>query len=116
MLSLGHIGNSVSDVLKEIDNSKKIGHYNIRFVKPLDENMLEIILNEYEHIITIEDGSKIGGMGSAVLEFANRLGSNKKIKIFGIDDTFIEHGTVEELQALCHIDVLSLKNYINELY
>ena len=116
VLSLGHIGNSVSDVLKEIDNSKKIGHYNIRFVKPLDENMLEIILNEYEHIITIEDGSKIGGMGSAVLEFANRLGSNKKIKIFGIDDTFIEHGTVEELQALCHIDVLSLKNYINELY
>ncbi len=116
VLSLGHIGNSVSELLKDFDSSKKIGHYNIRFVKPLDEKMLEMILKEYEHIITIEDGSKIGGMGSAVLEFANRLGSNKKIKIFGIDDTFIEHGTVEELQALCHIDVLSLKNYINELY
>ncbi|MET7028949.1 1-deoxy-D-xylulose-5-phosphate synthase [Sediminicola luteus] len=116
VLSLGHIGNSVSELLKDFDSSKKIGHYNIRFVKPLDEKMLEMILKEYEHIITIEDGSKIGGMGSAVLEFANRLGSNKKIKIFGIDDTFIEHGTVEELQAMCHIDVLSLKNYINELY
>ncbi len=116
VLSLGHIGNSVSELLKEIDSSRKIGHYNIGFVKPLDENMLEMILKEYEHIITIEDGSKIGGMGSAVLEFANRVGSNKKIKIFGIDDTFIEHGTVEELQALCNIDVLSLKNYINELY
>ncbi len=116
VLSLGHIGNSVSELLKEIDSSRKIGHYNIGFVKPLYENMLEMILKEYEHIITIEDGSKIGGMGSAVLEFANRVGSNKKIKIFGIDDTFIEHGTVEELQALCKIDVLSLKNYINELY
>ncbi|MGY8913883.1 MAG: 1-deoxy-D-xylulose-5-phosphate synthase [Flavobacteriales bacterium] len=116
VLSLGHIGNSVSELLKEIDSSKNIGHYNIGFVKPLDENMLEMIFKKYEHVITIEDGSKIGGMGSAVLELANRLGFNKKIKIFGIDDTFIEHGTVEELQALCNIDVLSLKNYINELY
>ena len=116
VLSLGHIGNNVRELLKEIDSSKKIGHYNIGFVKPLDEVMLKMILEKYEHIITIEDGSKIGGMGSAVLEFANRSGSNKKIKIFGIDDNFIEHGTVEELQALCNIDVLSLKNYINELY
>lgn len=116
VLSLGHIGNSVGEILKEFDNIHEIGHYDMRFVKPLDEKMLEMILGNYEHIITIEDGSKIGGMGSAVLEFANRLGSNKKIKIFGIDDAFIEHGTVEELQELCNIDVLSLKNYINDLY
>ncbi|MEB8346455.1 1-deoxy-D-xylulose-5-phosphate synthase [Flavobacteriaceae bacterium KMM 6898] len=115
VLSLGHIGNSVRELLKEFKGTKKIGHYNMRFVKPMDEKMLEMVLNNYEHIITIEDGSKIGGMGSAVLEFANRIGSEKKIKIFGIDDTFIEHGTVEELQALCNIDVSSLKNYINEI-
>ncbi|ALM08297.1 1-deoxy-D-xylulose-5-phosphate synthase [Sediminicola sp. YIK13] len=116
VLSLGHIGNNVSELLKEIDSSKKIGHYNIGFVKPLDDVMLKMILEKYEHIITIEDGSKIGGMGSAVLEFANRIGSHKKIKIFGIDDSFIEHGTLEELQALCNVDVLSLKKYINEIY
>ncbi|MEB8328068.1 1-deoxy-D-xylulose-5-phosphate synthase [Flavobacteriaceae bacterium KMM 6897] len=115
VLSLGHIGNSVRELLKEFKGTKKIGHYNMRFVKPMDEKMLEMVLNNYEHIITIEDGSKIGGMGSAVLEFANRIGSEKKIKIFGIDDTFIEHGTVEELQVLCNIDVSSLKNYINEI-
>ncbi|MET6989701.1 1-deoxy-D-xylulose-5-phosphate synthase [Sediminicola arcticus] len=116
VLSLGHIGNSIKELLKDVDSSRKIGHYNMRFVKPLDEKMVEMILENYEHIITIEDGSKIGGMGSAVLEFSNLIGSNKKIKIFGIDDTFIEHGTVDELQALCNIDVLSLKNYIHELY
>lgn len=116
VLSLGHIGNGVAELLKEFDNLQEIGHYNMRFVKPLDEKMLEMILGNYEHIITIEDGSKIGGMGSAVLEFANHLGSNKKIKIFGINDAFIEHGTLEELQALCNIDVLSLKKYINDLY
>ncbi|MFT4830648.1 MAG: 1-deoxy-D-xylulose-5-phosphate synthase [Psychroserpens sp.] len=115
VLSLGHIGNSVSELLLEFNGSKKIGHYNMRFVKPMDEKMLETVFINYEHIITIEDGSKIGGMGSAVLEFANRIGSEKKIKIFGVDDTFIEHGSVEELQALCNIDVLSLKNYINEI-
>lgn len=115
VLSLGHIGNNVSNLLKELNGAKKIGHYNMRFVKPLDEKMLEKVLNDYEHIITIEDGSKIGGMGSAVLEFANQIGSEKKIKIFGIDDKFIEHGTVEELQDLCQIDVLSLKNYIDEI-
>ena len=116
VLSLGHIGNGVSELLMDIDTNREIGHYNMGFVKPLDEKMTEMILEKYEHIITIEDGSKIGGMGSAVLEFANRLGSKKMIKIFGIDDAFIEHGTVEELQALCNIDVLSLKKYINEIY
>lgn len=116
VLSLGHIGNSVGELLKEFDTPEKIGHYNMRFVKPLDEKMLAKIFDEYEHIVTIEDGSKIGGMGSAILEYANKIGSNKKIKIFGIDDAFIEHGTVEELQALCNIDVLSLKNYIDEIY
>ncbi len=116
VLSLGHIGNSMGELLKEFDTPEKIGHYNMRFVKPLDEKMLARVFNEYEYIVTIEDGSKIGGMGSAVLEYANKIGSNKKIKIFGIDDAFIEHGTVEELQALCYIDVLSLKKYIDEIY
>jgi 1-deoxy-D-xylulose-5-phosphate synthase len=71
VLSLGHIGNSIKELLKDVDSSRKIGHYNMRFVKPLDEKMVEMILENYEHIITIEDGSKIGGMGSAVLEFSN---------------------------------------------
>ncbi len=93
----------------------KIGHYNMRFVKPLDEKLLRSIFETYEHIVTIEDGCKIGGFGSAVLEFGNTLNNLLSISIFGIDDVFIEHGTVEQLHKMAHIDVLSIKKHIIEL-
>ncbi|SHI36108.1 1-deoxy-D-xylulose-5-phosphate synthase [Arenibacter nanhaiticus] len=115
VLSIGHIGNMVTQLLEARKDASKIGHYNMRFIKPLDAKMLTSILETYTHIITIEDGCKAGGFGSAVLEFSNEIGIRKPIKIFGIEDLFIEHGTVEELQSLTEIDMLSLNNYINSI-
>ncbi len=115
VLTIGHIGNTVIDLIKELDHSGTIGHYNMRFVKPLDTERLQYIFETYEQIITVEDGCKIGGFGSAVLEFANTMGYRKPIEIFGVDDVFLEHGTVEELHKIAQIDSISIKNYINNI-
>ncbi len=113
VLSIGHIGNRITELLEEMDHPEEIGHYNMRFVKPLDRDQLHKVFQTYEHIITIEDGCKLGGFGSAVLEFANEMVYYKPIKVFAIDDVFIEHGTVEELHRVAEIDLVSVKNYIN---
>ena len=115
VLSIGHIGNMVSDLLKDLNERDQIGHYNMRFVKPLDTLMLHKIFSTYESVITIEDGCKMGGFGSAILEYANEIHSFVPIKIFGIEDVFIEQGTVEELHKISKIDISTLKNYINNL-
>lgn len=115
VLSIGHIGNMVSDLLKDVNERDQIGHYNMRFVKPLDTLMLKKIFSTYESVITIEDGCKMGGFGSAILEYANEIHSFVPIKIFGIEDVFIEQGTVEELHKISKIDISTLKNYINNL-
>ncbi|MCK0190492.1 1-deoxy-D-xylulose-5-phosphate synthase [Arenibacter sp. F20364] len=115
VLSIGHIGNMVKDLLKDVDDRGQIGHYNMRFVKPLDKMMLHKVFSTYENVITIEDGCKIGGFGSAILEYANEIHSFVPLKIFGIEDAFIEQGTVEELHKIAKIDISTLKNYINNL-
>lgn len=115
ILSIGHIGNMISEILEEIKNLEEIGHYNMCFIKPLDKNALEKIFKTYTHIITIENGCKTGGFGSAILEYANTTNYKQNIKIFGINDTFIEHGTTNELQQIAGIDKLTIKNYINHL-
>ena len=115
ILSIGPIGNSILKIISELNNPKEIGHYNMRFIKPLDKNLLKVIFNTYEHIITIEDGCKIGGFGSAILEFANEKGFYKNIKIFGIDDVFISHGTTKELYEIAQINPLSIKRHINAI-
>lgn len=112
VLSIGHIGNVVSEVIDEIDEKEKIGHYDMGFVKPLDKKQLQKILQQYQHILTIEDGCKSGGFGSAVLEFANEIGHAHKLVILGIDDVFLDHGTVEELQGLAKIDASAIKNQL----
>lgn len=112
ILSVGHIGNIVKEVISELDNDARIGHYDMRFVKPLDQSCLKNVFDRYDYIITIEDGCKIGGFGSAVLEFSNDLGYKKRIKIFGVDDIFLDHGSVEELHELAKIDKASIKNYL----
>jgi 1-deoxy-D-xylulose-5-phosphate synthase len=112
MLSVGHIGNAVQEVISELENNEDIGHYNMRFVKPLDLNCLKTIFDRYDYIITIEDGCKIGGFGSAVLEFSNDIGYNKPIQIFAVDDIFLEHGSIKELHVLAKIDKASIKNYV----
>ena len=115
ILSIGHIGNTVSEVIGRLPKKDDIGHYNMRFIKPLDQKMLKSIFKKYSHIITIEDGCKMGGFGSAILEFANSMGYSNKITVLGISDSFLEHGTTEELQQIAKIDALSIKNHINTI-
>lgn len=113
VLTIGHIGNMVSQLIAEHIDGDKIGHYNMRFIKPLDSEMLNYIFANYMLVITVEDGCAKGGFGSAILEYANDIRSTIPIKIFGIDDIFIGHGTVEELQNTAKIDSSALRDYIN---
>lgn len=118
VLSNGTIGNNVNLALAEIENPDAIAHYDFAFVKPLDENLLHEIFKKFKNIITIEDGTIIGGFGSEILEFAAQNNYHLNIKTLGIPDEFIEQGTINQLQQLCGIDVKTLKSlflsYINK--
>jgi len=109
VLSNGTIGNNVTLALAKIKNQEKIAHYDFPFVKPLDTKLLHEIFESFENIITIEDGTIIGGFGCSILEFAAENDYHNNIKLFGIPDEFIEQGTVEELQQYCKIDVKTLE-------
>ncbi len=115
VLSNGTIGNNVTLALEQITNENKIAHYDFPFVKPLDENALHTIFKTFSTVITIEDGTVVGGFGSAVTEFAAANHYTSNITILGIPDEFIEHGTVNELQQFCKIDVKSLTELFSNL-
>ncbi len=114
VLSLGHIGNEVQKAIANISKADTIAHYDMRFVKPLDLNMIKSIFENFEYVITIEDGCKIGGFGSAVLDQANALNYQGTIKVLGIDDTFVQQGTVEELYDICGLDAEAIKTYLEQ--
>ncbi|HZH86046.1 MAG TPA: 1-deoxy-D-xylulose-5-phosphate synthase [Brumimicrobium sp.] len=100
ILSIGHPGNFAQDAIKELkEMGASVAHYDMRFVKPLDENLLHEIFSKFDKIITIEDGCVMGGMGSAILEFMADQGYSSKVKRLGIPDEYIHHGTQEELYA-----------------
>lgn len=116
VLSVGPIGNMISEQYSNITKPDLVGHYNMRFVKPLDGALLRTIFNNYDHIITIEEGSIMGGFGEAVVAFANENKLLKNpIKLFGIPDVFIDHGTTEEQYQMAKIDQQSVLEYINNL-
>jgi 1-deoxy-D-xylulose-5-phosphate synthase len=114
VLSTGFIGNNVSLAFENLKNSETCAHYDFGFVKPLDEKFLHEIFTSFEKIITIEDGTIKGGFGSAIIEFASENNYKNRIKTLGIPDTFIEHGTVAELQKICKIDPKSIAEIINQ--
>jgi 1-deoxy-D-xylulose-5-phosphate synthase len=107
---------TIEDVIISLDQKDAIGHYDMRFVKPLDENLLHHIFKTYEAIITIEDGTIIGGFGSSILAFANTNNYKQNIRTLGIKDQFVEHGTTAQLMQLEHLDSLSIKKEIEELF
>jgi len=109
VLSTGSIGNNVILALNNLENPDAIAHYDFAFVKPLDEPLLHEILQTFDTVISVEDGSIKGGFGSAVAEFAVQHQYGAAVQILGIPDVFIEHGTIAELQLLCQIDVDSLQ-------
>ena len=115
VLSYGHVGNTVTEVLDALGNPTTIGHYDMRFAKPLDEKALHTIFRDYNVILTIEDGCKKGGFGSAILEFANLHSYENRIEILGLPDVFMEQGTIEELHHIAGIDKAALLNDITRM-
>ncbi|MFY8111367.1 MAG: 1-deoxy-D-xylulose-5-phosphate synthase [Flavobacterium sp.] len=113
ILSTGTIGNNVKKALEQLENKTYFAHYDFGFVKPLDEILLHAIFNQFETIITVEDGAITGGFGSAILEFSASHNYQKTIKTLGIPDIFVEQGTINELQNACKIDIKSLKDFFS---
>ena len=114
IVSIGPIGNNATKAIAQ--SGLNVGHYDLRFLKPLDDALLHDICQHYDRLITLEDGCVQGGMGSAVLEWMNDHGYALPVTRMGIPDEFIEHGTVDELQHICHIDVDSIVAAINQAY
>lgn len=112
ILSTGPIGDMITEIITELEEDPKIGHYDFPFIKPLDTNRLKSIFATYEHIITIEDGSCIGGFGNAVIAFSNQENLAKNTKIFGIPDAFITQGPVKDLYKIAGIDKQTVKSYL----
>ncbi|MFV0482747.1 MAG: 1-deoxy-D-xylulose-5-phosphate synthase [Bacteroidales bacterium] len=117
ILTVGKPGLFIKDVQKELENSDiSIAHYDFRFVKPLDEEMLHDIFNNFNKIVTVEDGTVVGGFGSAVAEFAMKNNYHStKIEIMGVPDSFVEHGTQEELYNICGFNAVGISNKVKEL-
>lgn len=111
ILSVGAIANNVQNAIESLS----VSHYDMRFIKPLDEALLKDIFKTYDTIVTVENGTKHGGFGSAVLEFAALHNYKNTIYIKGIPDEFIEHGSTEELQKEVELDADSLKTFILSL-
>jgi 1-deoxy-D-xylulose-5-phosphate synthase len=115
ILSLGHPGNFVKKAIEEIDNKQLIAHYDMRFLKPIDENLLHEVFKKFKTILTVEDGTIKGGLGSSVLEFMNRYHYNANIIPLGVPDTFIEHGQPNELYHECGFDTEGIKKTLHKL-
>jgi 1-deoxy-D-xylulose-5-phosphate synthase len=113
VLSTGTIGNNVTKALKEVENSELFSHYHFPFIKPLDLEVVKTIIHTHEHIITVEEGVITGGFGEQISTIVATTNLNKSIVNLGIPDSFIEHGTVFELQQLCKIDVKSIIQLLN---
>ena len=116
ILSFGHPGNFAAAAIRDLKNDGLTpGHYDMRFAKPLDEVLLHEACQRYEKLLTVEDGTVIGGFGSAILEFMNRHGYKNEVRILGIPDRLVEHGTPKELVRECGYDAEGIANTIREM-
>lgn len=116
ILSFGHPGNYAAMAIREL---KKDGlnpaHYDARFAKPLDDKMLHAVLKKFDKIITVEDGTVVGGFGSAVAEFMALHGYKADLKVLGIPDRIVEHGTLKELHRECGYDAEAIAAAVREM-
>ncbi|RYF98774.1 MAG: 1-deoxy-D-xylulose-5-phosphate synthase, partial [Chitinophagaceae bacterium] len=116
VLSIGHPGNFVTTALRELrTEGLNPAHYDMRFVKPLDEEMLHEVFSKFNKVITVEDGTVVGGFGSAILEFMAANNYKADLKILGIPDRLVEHGTLKQLQAECGFDAAGIVTAIREM-
>ena len=116
ILSYGHPGNFATAAIRELrTDGIHPGHYDMRFVKPIDEELLHHIFGRYQKILTIEDGTIKGGFGSAILEFMAEHGYKQDLHMLGIPDLLVEHGTPAELHRECGYDTAAIVKAVRQL-
>lgn len=116
ILSFGHPGNFAAEAIRDLRREGiEVAHYDMRFAKPLDEEMLHEVFAKFDKVITIEDGTIVGGFGSAILEFMNANGYKADVKIMGLPDRLVEHGTPKELYNEVGIDAAAIMNEVKKI-
>jgi 1-deoxy-D-xylulose-5-phosphate synthase len=116
VLSIGHIGNEVIKALDHLaEEGVMAGHYDMIFLKPIDEDILKEATSRYDAIITIEDGTVVGGLGSAVAEWMVLNNCKTRLRMLGVQDEFVHQGTVAELYQRCGMDAQSLELAVKEM-
>jgi 1-deoxy-D-xylulose-5-phosphate synthase len=116
ILSFGHPGNFAQAAIRELrTDGINPAHYDLRFVKPIDEDLLHEAFSRYSKIVTVEDGTVVGGFGSAVLEFMNKYGYKANVTILGIPDRLVEHGSLKELHRECAYDAQGIASAVREM-
>jgi 1-deoxy-D-xylulose-5-phosphate synthase len=116
ILTFGHPGNFASDACDQLAQEGIYpAHYDMRFVKPIDQKLLHHVFKNFSKVITIEDGCRIGGLGSAVLEFMAEHKYNARVHIMGVPDRIVEHGKLQELLQECAYDARSIVETVREM-
>ncbi|MCX6294423.1 MAG: 1-deoxy-D-xylulose-5-phosphate synthase [Sphingobacteriales bacterium] len=116
ILTFGHPGNFAASAIRDVKSEGiNPAHYDMRFAKPIDEEMLHEVFSKYNKIITVEDGTVVGGFGSAVLEFMNKFGYQADVKIMGIPDRLVEHGTPKQLYNEIGLDANGIATEIRKM-
>ena len=116
ILTFGHPGNFATAAIRNLKaEGVNPGHYDLRFAKPLDHELLHEVFKSYKKIITVEDGTIVGGIGSAVLEFMAEHGYQAEVKMLGIPDRIVEHGSQKQLHHECHYDADAIAETIREM-
>jgi len=116
ILTFGHPGNFATAAIRELKTEGlNPAHYDLRFVKPIDEDLLHEVFTKFSKVVTVEDGTIVGGFGSAVLEFMNLYKYVAEVKILGIPDRIIEHGTPKELHRECGYDAEGIAETVRQL-
>jgi 1-deoxy-D-xylulose-5-phosphate synthase len=116
ILTIGHPGNFAAAAIRDLQQDGiKPAHYDLRFVKPIDEALLHEVFTEFDKIITVEDGTVTGGFGSAILEFMNANHYKASVKILGIPDRLVEHGSPRELHRECGYDAQAIAEAVREM-
>ena len=114
VLSIGAIGNTVQTALQSLPNGAEVGHYDMRWLKPLDDSLLHEIGKRYKTLITVEDGEVCGGLGSAVLEWMADHAYTPRVIRLGVQDRFVEHGSTAELNQMLALDAEGIAKTISE--
>lgn len=116
LVTVGHPGNFAQEAIAKLkEDGYSVAHYDMRFVKPLDEVMLHEVFSKFDKVITVEDGCIMGGFGSAVLEFMADNGYSSQVTRLGIPDQYIHHGTQKELWADCGFDAAAIETTVRKL-